>query len=88
MENKLNIIENEVKELRLALDEALTLTKEQMILIKRQEDIIKSLESINKREEDMVKIMNYLVWKLECMDSRSFNGGVMSNMFAGMLMGG
>lgn len=74
MENKLNTIENEIKELRLVLDEALTLTKEQMILIKRQ--------------EDMVKIMNYLVWKLECMDSRSFHGGVMQNMFAGMIMGG
>lgn len=88
MEGKLIEIEEQIKNLKTALDEALQLTREQMILIERQKGIINSLSDINKREEDIVKVLNYLVWKVNCMDSYNFKTGVMSNMFADMILGG
>lgn len=81
MQQKLCEIDNEIKELRQIITENLSLTKDQM-------EVLDRLENLAKRNEDIVKVLNYLVWKIEYIDSKSFHGGVMQNMFAGMIMGG
>lgn len=95
MENKICQIEEDIKSLRealneikLALDEALQLTREQMVLIERQKQIIKFLEAMEKKEEDILKVLNHLFWKVNYMDSTSFSSGFMANMLAGFTMGG
>lgn len=95
MENKICQIEEDIKSLRealnetkLALDEALKLTREQMVLIERQKQIIKSLEAMEKKEEDILKVLNHLFWKVNYMDSTSFSSGFMANMLAGFAIGG
>lgn len=81
MQQKLCEIDDEIKKLRQIITENLSLTKDQM-------EVLDRLENLAKRNEDIVKVLNYLVWRIESMDARSFHGGVMQNMFAGMLMGG
>lgn len=81
MQQKLCEIDNEIKELRQIITENLSLTKDQM-------EVLDRLEKLAERNEDIVKVLNYLVWKIEYMDSRAFSGGVMQNMFAGMMLGG